>query len=473
MRKISYISMVLALIMPLSSQAALHSEGQNVLSNGTIYMISGGELRPYTSAGAFLSYGFNNWNNVVQASSEDLALPIGSFIPPRDGKVVCSDRGVDRNTCYLITNGQKSGFVSEKVFTDLGYNFKYVLTGDVSFLPSAENISDSSKAHLPGTLVNDQGTVKLISDSGTVGVPDMATLNSWGYSLIDVVPANEADKSLTQVAVLPTYTPGQLRWDGKSGVSDGNLQLPSDGDLADICINIEGVQTQVPAGLVNQNGNCVVPVYQPPVNEQSVLKAPYSSLNDLKQSGKVTLDQTIGYTSATFVLKKNGVPLHTDYFTFEFNGQPTTGNITGLKNNISYELKVTYKEQGRQNTAITVPFGTKDVHSTILCSPTYPVKMGVGQQGVNTSVTLNVNCQFPSEIQANSVRIELKNTGNFPAAVRVNYVETHSIPIGDVLTLTILPSNNYIAPMDLLIEGEIETKILNYTYTFEGVEYTR
>src|SRR5690349_2329769 len=74
------------------ANAAVHTAGTNVVSQGTIFMITDdGQRRPYTSAGAFLSYGFNSWSTVQQATSEDLALPIGSFIPPRDGKIICSD----------------------------------------------------------------------------------------------------------------------------------------------------------------------------------------------------------------------------------------------------------------------------------------------------------------------------------------------------------------------------------------------
>jgi hypothetical protein len=52
-----------------------------------------GISRPYTSAEGFLSYSVNSWQSVVPASAEDLALPVGSFIPPKDGAVFCYDRG--------------------------------------------------------------------------------------------------------------------------------------------------------------------------------------------------------------------------------------------------------------------------------------------------------------------------------------------------------------------------------------------
>ena len=104
-------STVLLSLAPLAAHAAVHAAGTNVsASDGTIFMIStDGTRRPYTSAGAFLSYGFNSFASTVTASAEDLALPVGSFIPPQDGSIMCSDRGSDKGTCYLITAGQKAG----------------------------------------------------------------------------------------------------------------------------------------------------------------------------------------------------------------------------------------------------------------------------------------------------------------------------------------------------------------------------
>jgi hypothetical protein len=204
------ISMVLS-GTPFLAQAAADSAGTNVINDGTVYMITtGGQLRPYTSAGAFLSYGFNNWNGVVQASADDLALSTGAFIPPRDGKIVCSNKGSDTGTCYLITDGKKAAFTSATVFRGLGFSFSNTLSGDVSFLASAPNIGSPSQAHLPGTLVNENGTIYLVGDNGLLGVPDMNTLNSWGYASSDIVPANISDSSSAQSGVMAVHTPGAL-----------------------------------------------------------------------------------------------------------------------------------------------------------------------------------------------------------------------------------------------------------------------
>jgi len=194
------------------TNSGTHQIGTNIkTSDGTISMVApDGTRRPYTSAGAFLSYGFNSWGIVVDASPADQALPSGSFIPPRDGKIMCSDRGTDKGTCYLITGGAKAGFTSAKTYTGLGFIFSKSTKGDVSWMSTGENISDTQVAHRPGILVNDSGTYKLIVESGALGIPDASTLQSWGYGFGDAVPANSADKILAQTGVLQPRQSGEL-----------------------------------------------------------------------------------------------------------------------------------------------------------------------------------------------------------------------------------------------------------------------
>ncbi len=185
--------------------------GTNISSNGTVYMITAsGQKRPYTSAGAFLSYGFNSWADVVTASSADLALPTGNFIPPRDGKIICSNKGSDTGTCYLITNSEKAAFTSSAVFTGLGFSFSNSLSGDVSFLNSAPNINSVTQTHPEGVLLNKGGTIYLVGNNGLLGVPDVNTLTSWGYTSSDSVLANSADNALPQIGVMPAHTAGAL-----------------------------------------------------------------------------------------------------------------------------------------------------------------------------------------------------------------------------------------------------------------------
>ena len=194
------------------AQAAPHPLSSNIVTpEGTVYTITKENnltvRRPYTSPGAFLSFSYNTWDTIVGASAEDMALPVGSFIAPQDGKIICSDRGADKGTCYLITSGKKAGFTSANVFTQLGYNFSYVMSGDVSFLPSTANIDTPTAPHNPGTLINKDGTVYLVANNGLLGLPNWDTLKSWGYSPTDIIPANSADRNLTVVGTLVPKQP--------------------------------------------------------------------------------------------------------------------------------------------------------------------------------------------------------------------------------------------------------------------------
>ncbi|MFA5991285.1 MAG: hypothetical protein WC794_03505 [Candidatus Doudnabacteria bacterium] len=210
---------ILALFLGLfpGAPVALASNlGTNIkTSDGTVYTITVENgitvRRPYTSGGAFVSYGFNTWEGISSATAEDLTLPVGSFIPPQDGKIICSDRGNDKGTCYLISGGEKIGFPSEAVFTAQGYSFSRALYGDTSFLPYSKNIESGTEAHKPGVLVNKDGTIYIIWYDGLFGFSDMTTFWGWGYELNDVVPANATDRMLSSGGLINSRQSGDLR----------------------------------------------------------------------------------------------------------------------------------------------------------------------------------------------------------------------------------------------------------------------
>lgn len=200
---------------PGSAFPGAHAPGSAILtSDGTVWFVTlDNTRRAFTSGGAFLSYGFLSFSQVVSANAADLVLTQGAFIPPMDGKIVCSDRDDSyavKGTCYLITGGKRAAFTSGAVFTALGFKFSHTTNGDVSFLATDANISDASLAHRPGVLVNNKGTVQLVGQTSLIGIPTMSVLSSWGYTSADIVPANAADKAITQSGVMPARVTGQL-----------------------------------------------------------------------------------------------------------------------------------------------------------------------------------------------------------------------------------------------------------------------
>ena len=57
-------------------------------------------------------------------------------------------------------------------------------------------VISSVAAHLPGTLINQNGTIYYVSQHGKMGFTSMAVFNSWGFDLKNVVEANSGDLAL-------------------------------------------------------------------------------------------------------------------------------------------------------------------------------------------------------------------------------------------------------------------------------------
>ncbi|MCL5667011.1 MAG: hypothetical protein M1383_04550 [Patescibacteria group bacterium] len=195
-----------------------HAEYTNVTGpDGTVYRIQSGVRYPYTSAGAFLSYGFNGWADVVPATTGDMALPVSTytpsgsnttatyFIPPRNGSLIN-----DKGTVYLITNGMRIGFANEQAFLGLGYSYKNVQPGDASFMTSLAPINSSEVVHPDGTLINDHGTIYIMKNGYRAGFPSMQVFNSWGLKTSEVVPANSYDQAATQAGVVSNRMANQM-----------------------------------------------------------------------------------------------------------------------------------------------------------------------------------------------------------------------------------------------------------------------
>lgn len=204
------------LVMPFTTSVAHAASAGEVYksTDGTVWFITKDmHRRPFTSAGAFLSYGFLSFSQVKDADSSVTALPTGDFIAPQDGRIFCAtaSKGSDvSGECSLITGGKKAAFTSSAVFTGQGYSFARAFYGDSSFLDKTSNIENASAQHRPGTLINNNGTVQLVVSGGLWGVPSMDVFNSWGWSFADVVPANSADVLLSQTGVIPARMAGDL-----------------------------------------------------------------------------------------------------------------------------------------------------------------------------------------------------------------------------------------------------------------------
>jgi|GEM_PF-1694428 hypothetical protein len=191
--------------------------GKNIIVNGTVYTIlkeNGKKVkRPYTSEGAFLSYSFNKWSNVVSASFEETNLPTGSFIPPRDGTIMCSDRWPDQGTCYLVTDSKKAGFTNENAFYSGGYSYQWALYGDVSFLQSATHIENGSEMRRAGSILSWNNVIYLITNAGIKEIPNTEILESWGYWPQEALIANSSDWKFAKAGTMTKRNSYEIRPD--------------------------------------------------------------------------------------------------------------------------------------------------------------------------------------------------------------------------------------------------------------------
>lgn len=180
--------------------------GQNVLIGNTVYYLDPlGSKRPYTSAGGFLSFGFNSFSTVLMPNQDENNLPTGAFVYPMEGSLIN-----DHGTVFVITSGKRAGFTTAAVFLGLGYKWSNVIVGDTSFVSTLPPINSTAQAHLQGTLINDKGTVYLIAPEGKIGIPSIDVFKSWGYSFSKAVLANAFDHPILQVGVMSPRAAGEL-----------------------------------------------------------------------------------------------------------------------------------------------------------------------------------------------------------------------------------------------------------------------
>jgi hypothetical protein len=245
---ISTVALAMSMVFVAAPVAdAATAGGVYKTTDGTVWFVTDSmQRRPFTSWGAFLSYGFLSASQIMDADASVTALPSGSFIAPQDGRIFCATetKGTDvSGECSLITMGKKAAFTSAAVFTGQGYSFARAFYGDSSFLEKTSNIDNASAQHRPGTLINNNGTVQLVVSGGLWGVPSMDVFNSWGWSFADVVPANSADVLLSQTGIIPGRMAGQLvPTASTSGGDDDNTGNCDDlqGSAGDITVSDSG-----------------------------------------------------------------------------------------------------------------------------------------------------------------------------------------------------------------------------------------
>ncbi len=175
----------------------------------------GNFARQFDSQTAVASYRFLSSEGFVSTPKASYEIEQSeSTLSVRDGVVVCATetKGSDiAGECSLISSGKKHPFASAEVFLKSGYNFERTIIGDTSNLVRSGSITLVQQTRKPGAVINDSGTVKLITSSyTTAGIPSMAVLQSWGWDLEDALPATANDRLLVETEVLQTRERGQI-----------------------------------------------------------------------------------------------------------------------------------------------------------------------------------------------------------------------------------------------------------------------
>jgi hypothetical protein len=184
---------------PSSPSSQLNASSIRLINiNGTLYVVSNGQRRGITNPGMLYTYGLS-FKDAAVATAADQTLPEGGLVLPANGALVKSK---EDPTVYLISNGQRYGFVSAKVFATLGFKFSSLLVvtnPELQALPKSSNLDNPAAAHLSGLDINKNGTVYWLgSDRQLHGYPSLAVYNSWRIpgDFSRVVPANDADMAL-------------------------------------------------------------------------------------------------------------------------------------------------------------------------------------------------------------------------------------------------------------------------------------
>jgi len=111
----------------------VYSSG-NIVYQGpgsTVYLIEDGKKREFTSAGVFLTLGFD-WNNLKLATAKELTnIPLGKPLFYSDGTIVYQGEG---SPVYKIEEQKKREFPSAEIFISLGFKWKDLLVVSVGEL---------------------------------------------------------------------------------------------------------------------------------------------------------------------------------------------------------------------------------------------------------------------------------------------------------------------------------------------------
>lgn len=179
--------------------------------DGTLWFIDQDGKAPYPSEVVFNTYRFNSAATIKKVTEKQLkTFSTLAPVPPQDGKVYLPKKGNNAGTYFYIGQGQKYAFSSADVVEAFGYLLPKAIEINLDGLPTGGQITTSDIAHKPGTFINNDGVVQLIGPESRLNIANLNVFYSWGYSFIDIVPANKADLQIPEKGDVSLRGIGQL-----------------------------------------------------------------------------------------------------------------------------------------------------------------------------------------------------------------------------------------------------------------------
>lgn len=175
------------------SQPSLYSDGTLVMvENETkVYLIENGAKRWIMSADIFIARGFN-WPDIRRIPASDLALySDGQVVNWPDGSLVKSAQP----SVYVISGGNKRPFSSAEIFIGLGYAWKNIKTISQQELDQYQlGAAVNTLQHADGALVrfSDSPNIYLIELGKKRWIPSVDVFLAKKYNFSLVVVANPA-----------------------------------------------------------------------------------------------------------------------------------------------------------------------------------------------------------------------------------------------------------------------------------------
>jgi SpoIID/LytB domain protein len=201
------------------SSTSEHPNGTLMRAEGTptVWWLDNGRKRGIPS-GKILESWFDWEEIIVLAQSKVDSYPTGATLGFRDGSLIRTGDG----TVWAISRGRRRGFTSASVFTGLGYLWSGIIdvsSTEASANPKGSSVS-STRRHPSGALIRGSLPFRFVVQGSTrLLVPTDRVFASWNYSSAEMARASDT--------VVASYLPGNPA----KGFRDGTLIRTPDGTV--------------------------------------------------------------------------------------------------------------------------------------------------------------------------------------------------------------------------------------------------